>query len=117
MSDGSATRMRAMYRKLCKHAVIIRRYTGSGDARSKKDYTVRGNARLYATSELAEGILQGDVKAIALVEDLTAQGFVLPLSTSTDRVVYNGRERAILVPGDRAALDSTLIAYEIQARG
>lgn len=111
----SAAQLRSQYRRMCKHRVTIRRYVTSGGVRRSANYPVMGNARLYSANELVNGIVQGDWKIIALAEDLDGLGFPHPLTTD-DKVVVGGRERAVIVPGTRSALEGDLIAYEIQAR-
>jgi hypothetical protein len=99
---------------MCLMDVTIRRYNA---AREKTDYAVKGNVRLYGGQELVGTIVQGDVAVIVLADALAEADFILPV-TPADKVVWGGRERAILAPiGERRALDGTLIAYELQARG
>lgn len=112
----TARRLKAMYRRQCKHDVVIRRYVGSGEGETYTDFPVKGNYRLYGASEIKGEIKQGDYRIVALAEDLAALGFALPLLT-TDKTVVQDREREIVNHGDRRALDETLIAYEITARG
>lgn len=103
-----------MYREACQHSIIVRRYSGS--PRIPTDVDVAGNAQLYAAEKLGNGVVQGDTRVIVLVEDIEDSPISLPLTTN-DKVVVDGRELAILVPGTRKALDGTLIAYELQVRG
>lgn len=111
-----AAEQRAMYRAVCQHAVIVRRYSGTDAARSATNYAAMGNARLYSAKELIGAITQGDQAVIVLAEDLETAGFTFPLKTS-DKVVVSSFERAIVAFGERRALDGTLVAYEITARG
>lgn len=111
-----ATELKAMYRRQCAMPLIIRRYSGTGANRPYTDYSVMGNIRLYAAKELIGSITQGDHRAIVLAQDLDEAEFSGALKT-TDKVVWNTKEMAIIVPGTRCARDGTLIAYEIQARG
>jgi hypothetical protein len=109
--------IRAMYKSFCQMALTVRRYSGPTSARTSVDYAAKGNARLYSGKELIGTIAQGDQQVIVLVDDLVANGFQLPIVVA-DKIVMGGRERQILAPiGERKALDGTLIAYELQARG
>jgi hypothetical protein len=108
--------LRADYRSFCGQSITLRRYSGAGAARTKTDYSAAGNSQVYAAKELIGPIVQGDRKVIVLADDLAGAGLALPVRTS-DKVIDGGRECAILVPGERRALDGTLIAYELQVRG
>jgi hypothetical protein len=108
--------LKAMYGRMCRHDITVRRFTGVGASRTKTDYTVKGIARLYGGKELAGSITQGDQKVIVLAADLTALGFVLPV-TNADRLIVGGKEVSIIAAPDRTGLDGAAIAYECQARG
>jgi hypothetical protein len=113
----NAAQIRAMYKSFCQMTITVRRYSGPATARTWADVTARGNARLFGGKELIGTIAQGDQQVIILVDDLVANGFQLPIVVA-DKIVLGGRERQILAPiGERKALDGTLIAYELQARG
>jgi hypothetical protein len=106
----------AVYREQCKHVVTVRRYSGTGQARTKVDYTAAGYAQAYGTKELLGTIVQGDVKVIAIAADLAANGMTLPVM-ATDKVVVDGRELAIQIVKSRKSIDGVIVAYEVQARG
>jgi hypothetical protein len=108
--------IKRMYKRKCLHDIIVRRYAGANASRTKIDYNCKGHARLYAAQELVGPITQGDERVIALADDLEDAGFVFPLKTS-DKVICGARELSIVTSGERRALDGTLIALEIQARG
>lgn len=111
----TADELRAMYRDFCQMPFKIRRYTGT--PRAPVDVDVTGHIRLYSGKELAGPVVQGDKAVIVLVDDLVAGGFALPITTF-DKVVEGGREFAIQPgPGERKALDGTVIAYDLQVRG
>jgi hypothetical protein len=107
----------AMYRSMCLMTVVIRRYSGLPGARTSVDKTVKGHFRLYSGKELVGTITQGDQAVIVLADDLVAAGF--PAADHGRRPGrHRWRERKILAPiGERKALDGTLIAYDLQARG
>lgn len=113
----TADDIKAMYRRALRQTVIVRRYTGEDEPRPKIDATCRANAKQYSGAELTGNILQGDHKVIVYADDIVAGGIALPLLAS-DNLVVDGNQLTITTPpGTRKALDGTLIAYEIQARG
>lgn len=97
--------------------IKIRRYTGLGNNRPHFDVAVRAKVTKWEPEELVGSIQQGDRKLIVLVEDLIAAQFALPI-TAADKTVVRGRELAIVAPDDSTRrLGTTLIAYELAARG
>lgn len=110
----TANDMKAMYRRVLLQTVTVRRYSGS--PRTPTDAACAANERLYNAMELVGTISQGDHRVIVLADDIEAGGIALPLTTF-DKVVVDDVELAVKVPGERKALDGTLVAYEIQARG
>lgn len=112
----SPDELKEMYRRHVTQPIILRRFTGSGVNRPQFDALVNGSAKNYGAHELLGSIVQGDQRIIVLAEDLINRQFALPL-TVNDKVVVNGKELAIMSVGARDALDGTLIAYELQARG
>ena len=92
--------------------VAIRRYTGTGPARSPVDTATMAYVRYYASNELIGGIVQGDQVAIALVDTLSA---ILPVTTN-DFLVIGAKEHAIKNPMKRV-VSGVLIALEIHAKG
>ena len=56
------------------------------------------------------------IAVIVLVESLGVAGYPVPIVIG-DRVVLSGRERRVISIEERKALDGTLIAYDLQARG
>lgn len=112
-----ARQIKRMYGNMCKMSLTLRRYAGAPGSRAYTDYAVMGHARLYTGKELIGTIAQGDLAIIVLADAIATAGLQLPILTA-DKIVLNGRERAILPPiGERKALDGTLIALELQARG
>lgn len=112
----NAEEIKAHYRAELKETIIVRRYSGTGSNRPKFDAEARGKAWDYAATELVGSVQQGDVRVLVLVEDLIAKGLSLPV-TANDKVIVNGRELAIMVPGQRKAPDGTIVVYDVQARG
>jgi hypothetical protein len=106
----------AMYRSMCLQTVIVRRFSSLALGRTAADFTGAGNAVLYGATDLVDAVKQGDQRVIVIADDLAASGLALPV-VKTDRVVVDGRELSIESLKTRKALDGTVIAYEIQARG
>lgn len=97
--------------------VLIRRYFGIGNNRTK--FEVEAQARIvgYKDVELTGTIIQGDQRVILLQEDLINSQFPLPL-VKNDKVVVRGKERNIEYPdGDSRKINGELIAWELQTRG
>lgn len=114
MTDADA--LKADYRSFLLQTVSIRRYSGLGAARTYLDYAGAGHAKLYDTSQLVPGITQGDQRVLVMADDLVTSGITLPVRTD-DHVMVGDVQLGIIKLGTRKALDGTLIAYEIQARG
>ncbi len=112
----SSDDIKALYRADLQETVVIRRYTGTGTNRPKFDVPVQGSSQRYQATELLGTVVQGDQRILVLVEDLIQKKFALPVTTN-DKIVVAGKELAIIAPNERADLDGTLIAYELQARG
>lgn len=116
MAIGDRFRYR---RQITQHgeAVLLRRYTGTGPTRVANDVSIRGWVKGFEPHTLIGGITYGDRHAIILAEDVTARGFVLPITTS-DKLVVRGRELAITVIDDSTHRDKTLlIAFELKVSG
>lgn len=98
-------------------AVIVRRYTGTGQNRPKFDAAVMARVVDYEARELIGGIQQGDRKVILLAEDLARAQFDLPL-VKGDKVVVRGKELNIEAPDDSTRrVAGVVVAYELQVRG
>ena len=109
--------------------VAIGRYTVIGAGRARTDVVSTGFVRNFGSSELTGLIVQGDQKAIVLVDTLAA---VLPVTandwlivgfevingvaTMVNGRVVGGKEYAIKNPAKRV-VGGVLIALEIHAKG
>lgn len=93
--------------------VAIRRYTGTGPARTYVDTTTKAYVRNYASSELVGAIVQGDQIAITLVDDLSG---ILPVTTN-DKFVISGEVEKAIKNVRKRRVAGTLIALEIHAAG
>lgn len=92
--------------------VSIRRYSGAGPARTFVDTATQAYVRNFGSDELLGGIMQGDQRAIALVDDLAP---ILPVTTN-DKLVVGAKEFSIKNPMKRVVA-GVLIALEIHATG
>lgn len=92
--------------------VYIRRYSGTGPSRTHVDTATVAYVRNYGSNELIGSIVQGDQRAVTLVDDLSG---ILPVRT-TDFLIVGGLPFAIKNPMKRV-VGGTLIALEIHASG
>lgn len=109
----------ALRRQIAQHgeAVTVRRYSGTGEARSSADYATTGRVTGYLPDQLAGNLQQGDRKVIMAYEDLAATAIALPLLI-TDKLVLRGKELAIKALDDNTRrLAGEIIAYEIGVAG
>lgn len=111
-----ADRVLARYRQQISRVgqtVAIRRYTGTGPARTYVDTATKAYVRNYASSELVGAIVQGDQIAITPVDDLAA---ILPVTTN-DKLVISGEVEKAIKNVRKRRVAGTLIALEIHAAG
>lgn len=109
--------VKADYRRSLKEWVVVRRFTGIGPNRPRFDVSARARVVGYAPEQLVGVIQQGDRKAIVYADDLIEGGMTLPITTS-DKLIVNGREMAIIAPDDLTRrVNGVLIALELQVRG
>lgn len=115
------TQVKSTYRRLIDvhgETVALRRYSGTGDARTSTDYSVKARVVDFEPHELVGGIVQGDRNLIVIAEDVTASGIALPLVATVDKVVVRGKELAIKSVDDNTRrIAGVLVAYEIRAGG
>ncbi|WP_445490201.1 hypothetical protein [Rhodopseudomonas sp. RCAM05734] len=112
MSPDDALRMTRSLVNENGQAVAIRRYSGTGPARSYVDTATTAFVRNYGSKELVGAIVQGDQVAVVLVDTLAA---ILPVTTN-EFLVVNSKEFAIKNPMKRV-VGGVLIALEIHAKG
>lgn len=113
---GLADRVLAVYRQQIERVgqtVAIRRYEGTGPARTHVDTATRAYVRNYASNELVGAIVQGDQVAITLIDDLAA---ILPVTTN-DKLVISGEVEKAIKNVRKRRVAGTLIALEIHAAG
>lgn len=92
--------------------VSIRRYIGKGPTRTFNDTATKAYVRNYGSNEIIGAIVQGDQRAVTLIDNLSA---ILPVLTS-DKLVVGAKEFAIKNPMKRV-VGGVLIALEIHAAG
>lgn len=95
--------------------VTVRRYTdAASDPPAFTDTTAMARVMGYQPRDLVDGVQEGDVKVVMLVDAL---GGLLPL-TNADKLVIRGRELAIRSVDDNTRrIAGVLIALEIHAAG
>ncbi len=109
--------IKQLYAAKLQEDITLRRYAGSGAGRQAHDTVVKGRAPGFISATTLSGTVQQlEGHVLVLADSIVAQGMALPLTTA-DKVILSGRECAIIVPGERNALDGTLIAYDLQVRG
>lgn len=76
--------------------IAIRRYTGTGPSRTAADTLARAYVTYYPDSELVGTIVQGDLRAITLVDSLSG---IMPVNTN-DRLMtrFTGGDDASQTP-------------------
>ena len=95
--------------------IQIRRFTGSGSSRTAVDTPTTARVITLGAASTEGNITQFRYKIIALVDTLSA---VLPVTTADRVALDNGKELAILDPGDRKRrLAGVLIALEMECEG
>lgn len=108
---------RSMYRRFLTDTVSVRRFTGSGPARTASDTPCRARVKGINAGTLVGDVMQSGYTAVVLVEDLITAGFALPLTTG-DKLVFHGKELAISFPDNATrAIADELIAYNLQLKG
>lgn len=115
----------AAFKRRCA-PILIRRYAGTGAARSVSlQAQVLARVLGYKPDEIVGDVKQGDRRVIALNDPnaTVPMGMVplsdmLPLSKFSDRAVIGGNEVSIEGVDDEVRrLQGTLLALEIQIRG
>lgn len=104
--------------------IVIRRWKGSGEGRSKTESQVIARVKGYQATELVGAITQGDINVIALNDpsaDVPAGKVplseMLPILT-TDKLVVRGEEKSIKgVDANTRRVAGILIALDIHAEG
>lgn len=109
-----ATARAAYRRQLERHGepLTIRRLVPNGQP---IDATALGKVSGYQPDELTPGVNQGDQKVVALVEDLEAASFPLPVK-SGDKVVWLGRVLNVQFQPVLRRVGTTTIAIELVVR-
>lgn len=115
----NSTQVRASYRRALINVgeqITVRRYSGVGANRAHTDVVTYGRVLEIANTDLVGDVRQGDIKIIALSEDLDTGGFPMPV-VPNDRVVVRGKEYIIISNSDSRRVAGVLVAYDLIGRG
>ena len=115
---------RSTYRRMLDQVgelVVLRRYSGLGKTRTKRDFAVQARVTSYQPNELVGTIIQGDRKIIMMNADVLATSFTLPIKPG-DKVVVEreGKSKELnvqAVDDSSRRIGETTIALEVQCRG
>lgn len=124
MTPGEALEQHRKFIAEIGETVLVRRYSGTGPARTFVEAAVGARVVGYQPNEIVGRVIQGDRKAIAINDPsaIVPAGKVplaslLPLSTS-DLLVVEGVEMSIEgVDALKRRIAGVTIAFEIQVRG
>ena len=110
----------ALDRALAAHGTdaVLRRWTGTGPARTHVDVTVRVRAEDYQPAELVGGIMQGDTRVIMSPSQVIAAAWPGPQDWPRigDKLVIDGPERNIeAAPPVR--IGGVVVRLNLQVRG
>lgn len=108
-----------MYRRFLKDAVTITRLVGVAPSQTTvAAANIRARVLSYSPQEIVGAIMQGDQKVILLKEDLDAAAWPAPPRKGDKIGTAGGRMLTVqYCDTNTRAVASTLIAYEVQARG
>lgn len=109
-----AVAIASLDRQLAAHGedVVLRRFTGIGQARTFTDATVRALVRDYRPDEIVGGIAQGDTEVALSPTGVLAGG----LPKRGDQVVIDGGVRTVQgAPPLR--ISGTVVRINLQVRG
>ncbi|MFG1304159.1 hypothetical protein V5F34_08470 [Xanthobacter autotrophicus] len=109
-----AVAIASLDRQLAAHGedVILRRYTGVGQARTSTDDTVRAFVRDYRSDEIVGGIAQGDTEVALSPTGVLAGG----LPKRGDQVIIDGSVRTIQ-GAPPVIINGTVVRINLQVRG
>lgn len=99
-------------------AIVLRRWSGLGTARTASDVTVRAKVRDFQPQELVNGLVQGDSHAILSPTPIASAGWggAVPVPQAGDQVVVDGRARSVLAAVPIKMAD-VVVRIELQVRG
>lgn len=110
----------SLYERTLREPIAIRRYTGSaGRDRAFQDYDTRARVKGDRPEQLIGTSQEYNYTAIVFVPPLQAGGFPFPL-TNADKLVWQGRECAIVLPDAATRTDpdgTVLLALEVKIKG
>jgi len=115
-----ASAITSLDKQLAKHGqtATLRRWTGSGSARTPVDVTVRVRAQDYRVEELVGGIEQGDTRVVLSPTQIVAAGWPGPQGwpRNGDAIIIAGREREI-VSAPPQVIDDVVVRIDMVVRG
>lgn len=99
--------------------VIVRRYSGTGAARTYGEYEARARVMEFQAGELIGNLTQGGRKLIVLAEDLENEGFEFPLlANGNDKIVVRDKEMTVTAVDDNTRrVQGVLIAIDVMVNG
>ncbi|WP_296585732.1 hypothetical protein [Xanthobacter sp.] len=98
---------------------VLRRWTGTGSARTPIDVPVRIRAQDYRVEELVGGIEQGDTRVVLSPTQIVAAGWPGPPQgwpRPGDAIVIAGRERSIIAAPPQV-MDDVVVRIDMVVRG
>lgn len=107
------------------HAMYLRQIDAHGEevtfhrlGSPNVDETIRARVIGYRPDELVGAVQQGDVRIIALAEDVETSSFPTPFRERFDKAIIRGKETTIQAVDDNTRrVAGILIAYDIRVRG
>lgn len=115
-----ATAIGMLDRALARNGTVVtlRRYSGTGPARTSEEISVRARSRDYEPAEVMGGITQGDSEVVLSPTQLAAStwGGGAWMPRKDDRVVVGGRERTVLAVDPERIADQ-VVRINLQVRG
>lgn len=114
--------VRSAYRRMLGQfeLVFLRKYTGVGALRTKRDYAVQARVLNYNEEEFVGQVQEGDRKLIIMAEDVDASSLRLPIRKGDKVVIEREGDKELNIEGsddNTRRIGGELIAYEIRARG
>lgn len=109
----------SLYERTLTEPVAIRRYTGTGSSRPFTDYPTTARVKGDRSEQLIGTAQEYNYSAVVFALPLTQAGLPSPI-TSSDKLVWQGRECAIVFPDSASRSDpdgTTLLAYELKIKG
>lgn len=118
--DTAAHAIAVLDRQLARKGsdAVLRRYSGSGEAATAVDVTVRASARRYQPQEVAGGVIEGRTMLVISPTQILAEGWPDPQGWPApgDWIVWQGREQRIAA-APRIEMDGTAVRIDLEVEG